>query len=277
MAIRVCVLIPCHLRYDEQISFLTTCIASLKAQTHPCDIFLSVSGNDVDKIDIDPATAVTIKSSEQKYQMEHLHTFRHAVKSYDLILFCDDDDFYHPLRVAAFVQAYQARFPVLGDHTIIVEQNGEEYWEFGITPFWFETFWERVQDVSLLRCKYGDMYLRNFFRSPRCVQLCLPSPLYFYRQHPASTLATMPASPDALVTSPDALVENIRLSLSDCDKLPGDAVYENGIVCLAHALGTRIVSVADVRAWLDLRNRLLQTTTSEFLDGFLQKAHAHGM
>ena len=48
---------------------------------------------------------------------------------------------------------------------MIVEQDGEESWAFGITPFWFETFWERVQDVSLLRCKFGDMYLRNFLRS----------------------------------------------------------------------------------------------------------------
>lgn len=271
---RVCVLIASHMRYDGQVSYLHECIAALKAQTYPCDILLSVSGALDETLDEVLNVGVFKHSPNRLYQLEHFHLLRHEVQQYDMIMFCDDDDLYELCRVAAFVEAYQLTFPELGTRTLIVERDGEEYWELGVTPFLFEAFWERVQDVALLRCTFGDMYLRNFFRSyvAQHVFVKPTRPLYHYRSHADSTLRSMRSlrtDGDFENASADVLIDQIRLLLAFRDGEEDNITYMNQLLGLSHALMSGIVSTSQARAWIDLRNRLLDTTTSPFLQRLL--------
>ena len=180
---KTAVLIPSHINYPDQIDRLDTCLESLLNQTIGPDIFLSVSfSNDTYKRNFSsilrkyPTVKYTF-SAEQKFQMEHLCILSKKVLEYDMILFCDDDDKYHPMRNKLFIQYFQETKKLcykqgLQFGGVREIQNVEdldtppEYWAYGIPPKLLTQFFQNFEgeNSDLLCNKFADMYLRNYLK-----------------------------------------------------------------------------------------------------------------
>ena len=171
---KVCVFIPCHIYYVEQIALLDRCLDSLIHQTIIPDIYVSISLNDEFKklfsyILRKYSELVTfIFSKEQLYQMEHIYKLTKYVSKYDMIMFCDDDDYYHKERVEIFIKSYMNSNLELKDFGGVKELDPEsydEYWCYGLVPkilFDFFAIFEKHNMLELLKHKFGDMYFRNY-------------------------------------------------------------------------------------------------------------------
>lgn len=175
---KTAVLVPSHIYYPDQLQRLDTCLKSLSSQTYIPDIFVSISfANDTYKREfatlLRKYPTINFKlSPEQKFQMEHLSILSPLVINYDLLMFCDDDDTYHPLRVEAF----ETTFEQLRKHCEVEgkrfggvreilnnDKFASEFWANGICPWLLTEFFERVKGYEdLLRHKFADMYLREF-------------------------------------------------------------------------------------------------------------------
>lgn len=118
------ILIPCHIASDRRMRLFFQCLLSVMTQKNydkEYEVFVGVSGPlEYRKLVIELIQNVEHKNpnitfhisdtkKEQFPQMEH---FRHLVKksanrnSNAYILFLDNDDMFHPLRLAAFEDAY---------------------------------------------------------------------------------------------------------------------------------------------------------------------------
>jgi len=111
---KTAVLVPSHIYYPDQLSRLDTCLDSLCSQTVVPDIFVSISfANNTYKREFAtllrkyPTVKFTL-SAQQKFQLEHLSTLTRFVSNYDMVMFCDDDDTYLPMRVEKFVEAFES-------------------------------------------------------------------------------------------------------------------------------------------------------------------------
>jgi len=105
--------------------------------------------------------------------MEHLHKLFVVLDgTYDMLLFCDDDDTYNETRVEMFINAFE--------HGAKQFENGfggvrefktslcevPEYWAYGVIPDVMKEFFNRFdkEKFILLKHKFGDMYLKSFLR-----------------------------------------------------------------------------------------------------------------
>jgi hypothetical protein len=182
---KTAVLVPSHIYYPDQLSRLDTCLDSLCSQTVVPDIFVSISfANDTYKREFAtllrkyPIVKFTL-SAKQKFQMEHLSILTQFVRDYDMIMFCDDDDTYLPMRVEKFVDAFDTVKEHC--HTTGLEVGGVrevedtkqvlgylEYWAYGIPPsLLIEFFHLSKKYEDLMRHKFADMYLRTYLRRTR--------------------------------------------------------------------------------------------------------------
>ena len=143
---KVCIFIPCHIYYVEQISLLDRCLDSLINQTIIPDIYVSISLNDEFKklfshiLRKYSELVNFVFSKEQLFQMEHIYKLTYFAMSkfcYDMIMFCDDDDYYHTERVEIFIKSYMNSNLELKDFGGVKELDPEsydEYWCYGLVP-----------------------------------------------------------------------------------------------------------------------------------------------
>lgn len=171
---KVCVFIPCHIYYVEQISLLDRCLNSLIHQTIIPDIYVSISLNNEFKklfsyiLHKYSDLVNFIFSKEQLYQMEHIYKLTKYATKYDMIMFCDDDDYYHKERVEIFIKSYmnsKLELKDLGGVKELDPESYDEYWCYGLVPkilFDFFAIFEKHNMTELLKHKFGDMYFRNY-------------------------------------------------------------------------------------------------------------------
>jgi len=108
--------------------------------------------------------------------MEHLSILTPLVSDYDMVMFCDDDDTYLPMRVEKFIEAFENTKEhcdktglQFGGVKEVQDANKvdapPEYWAYGIPPSLLIEFFHRVKGYEDLMChKFADMYLRNYLR-----------------------------------------------------------------------------------------------------------------
>ena len=179
---KIAVLIPSHISYKDQLSRLDACLESLYSQTVIPDIFLSISfANSTYKREFSTLlrkySTIKIKlSAQQKFQMEHLYILSSYISDYDMIMFCDDDDTYLPMRVQTFADAFEnlkehcgktgAKFGGVREVNSMEHVRGSpEYWAYGIPPSLLTQFFIRIKGYEdLMRHKFADMYLRGYLR-----------------------------------------------------------------------------------------------------------------
>jgi hypothetical protein len=179
---KTAVLIPSHIYYADQLGRLNTCLESLYSQTVVPDIFVSISfANDTYKSEFSTLLRkypnVNFKvSAKQKFQMEHLYTLSLLVSDYDMIMFCDDDDTYLPIRVEKFIEGFQTgkdqcdktgiQFGGVREVKDVEDINDPfEYWAYGIPPSLLIQFFKLIKGYEdLMRHKFADMYLRNYIK-----------------------------------------------------------------------------------------------------------------
>lgn len=177
---KTAVLVSSHIYYSDQLTRLDKCLNSLCEQTVLPDVFVSISfANDDYKRDFGSLLrkypSVQFKlSAQQKFQMEHLYILSLLVTDYDMVMFCDDDDTYHPLRVEAFEYTFEElrincekegkQFGGVRE-TINKDFFASEYWLYGVRPYLLTDFFTRIKGYEdLMRHKFADMYLREFLR-----------------------------------------------------------------------------------------------------------------
>lgn len=179
---KTAVLVPSHIYYPDQLSRLDTCLDSLCSQTVVPDIFVSISfANDTYKREFAtllrkyPTVKFTL-SAQQKFQLEHLSILTQFVSNYDMVMFCDDDDTYLPMRVEKFVEAFESmkeqcdascvQFGGVREVEHADEVNdAPEYWAYGIPPSLLNQFFQRCKGYEdLMRHKFADMYLRSYLK-----------------------------------------------------------------------------------------------------------------
>lgn len=179
---KIAVLVPSHIYYSDQIERLVKCLNSLCGQTVIPDIIVSISfENDTYKYELSNLIrnypSVKFKfSAQQKFQMEHLLQLSQLVCNYDMIMFCDDDDTYLPVRVEKFMDAFEKMKEYCDKMNIefggVREvknaktfDEAPEYWAYGIPPSLLDNFFNRIMGYEdLMRHKFADMYLRNYLK-----------------------------------------------------------------------------------------------------------------
>jgi len=188
------IIVPCHIKYNMQFDYLVKCLFSLEKQTYKNNIVVGISFIDKEqylffKDVIFPIFKDNVKfiiQRTQTYQMIHIYHCFQKLKHCDLILFCDDDDYFIPNRVETFVKLKQENSDCKIIREIIPDHNEEsEYWCYGIEPCVLNNFYERSKtDMHLLKHKFGDMYLRNFLLHVQnfgdILTFTTKTPLYIY-------------------------------------------------------------------------------------------------
>jgi hypothetical protein len=107
--------------------------------------------------------------------MEHLKVLSSLVGDYDMLMFCDDDDTYLPMRVENFVNAFKSMKEHCEKNAILFggvreakttdENESPEYWAYGIPPSLLNEFFKRIEGYQeLMRHKFADMYLRSYLK-----------------------------------------------------------------------------------------------------------------
>jgi hypothetical protein len=169
---KVGVIVPCHIKYNLQFTYLVKCLLSLQNQTHKPIIVVGISFANKEEylffkdvvFPIFKNKVIFIVQKKQTYQMIHIYHCLQKLRKCDLIMFCDDDDYFIPNRVETFVNLKQENTNSKIIREIIPGHNEEsEYWCYGLEPCVLDNFYERSKtNMHFLRHKFGDMYLRNF-------------------------------------------------------------------------------------------------------------------
>jgi hypothetical protein len=105
----ICIVIASHLSNPKRINYLIECLESLTKQSTPIAIYLSISFNDSEILDIflnklqeyDLLSKINLRVREIKTpQMRHIQLiYNEIVKKHKWVMFCDDDDTYETNRV----------------------------------------------------------------------------------------------------------------------------------------------------------------------------------
>jgi glycosyltransferase involved in cell wall biosynthesis len=168
--------------------------------------------------------------------MEHLYSLSLLVTDYDMVMFCDDDDTYHPLRVEAFEYTFQELLKSctkdaknFGGVREVINKDIYtcEYWAYGIRPSLLTTFFERVRGYEdLMRHKFADMYLRDYLRKTggKSILFAIVPPdescdkYYNYTIDNANSICSRHQEIQESAESANELIEeNVRLALI-CDR-----------------------------------------------------------
>lgn len=181
---RTCILIASHFHYENQSDYLFNCLFSLLNQENvdiKPTIYVSISfENDLYKQDFYKKIYNSplfndvnfVISDTQKYQMEHFYILTKYINDYDLVLFCDDDDTYVPLRVSIIIHIYKLglqKFENINGIREVSDGNildSPEYWCYGVKPSVLINFFNIFKDdMDLLKNIFGDMFLRGYFKN----------------------------------------------------------------------------------------------------------------
>lgn len=203
---KIAILIASHINNVKRITYLKTCLDSLLNQTCTCDIYVSIScSHRWKKIDnvIEKYTKMNIHfliSDSIKSQFQHFHNLLPLVMSYDLLMFCDDDDTYDINRVDIFKKQYMnkvdnGKIYVITDSHITKRTNVEhdkskylqyvdksdqiydlmvkngssyEYVNNAIHPKILSLFFDEIDEYNFIEsCNYCDVVFRNYLA---CIQ-----------------------------------------------------------------------------------------------------------
>jgi len=209
----ICILIASHFHYDNQYTYLFNCLFSLLNQENVIikpTIYVSISfekeeyKNDFyNKIYNSPLfdSIIFIISDKQKYQMEHFYILTTYIKDYDLVLFCDDDDTYVPIRVSIISHIYNLGLEKFKNINGIREVNDDnildspEYWCYGVKPSVLINFFNIFKDdMDLLQNIFGDMFLRGYFKNNnKWTNFCIlnsPEKLYLYNTDNSNSICS---------------------------------------------------------------------------------------
>ena len=212
-----CIAIASHISNINRIPYLQDCLRSLISQSSPISIYLSISfaTNEIREETLNQIHNDTMQSEhlnirvrEQKTsQMRHYFLLYAEInQKHKWVMFCDDDDTYHPERTQQFMQT------IISTHTHIDSVNEvrdatlptlkfaglyenisqpthhtkrHEYWCYCIRMDLLTHFFEKVEpttDILDNRCcdvLFGE-YLRR--KSPEWMYATIEQPLYNYRE-----------------------------------------------------------------------------------------------
>lgn len=194
---KIVILVPSHIRYAGQCDLLRKCITSLSNQTFSAHkILVSISFEEPYKKEIlslikdfGSESVKVYPITKQMFQMEHLEKLNNKINEdgieYDLMMFCDDDDTYHPTRIETFAKYYHIAQTVdyrcSGVYEYGRDKHGvreKEYWCYGLKPNILTVFFERSKPIAdRLRHRYGDMVLKWFLQYGQTFKYWIMAPV----------------------------------------------------------------------------------------------------
>ena len=191
---KIGIIVPCHIKHNLQFSLLAKCLLSLQRQTYNATIVVGISFiNNIELLFFKEVIFPMFKKNitfiiqkQQTFQMMHIYHCLQKLQKCDLVMFCDDDDYYISNRVETFVKLKRENNDTSIFREIIPGHNEEsEYWCYGLEPCVLNEFYKRSQtNIYFLNHKFGDMYLRNFllFNQKYTDIVCFTAkqPLYVY-------------------------------------------------------------------------------------------------
>jgi hypothetical protein len=210
---KTCIFIASHISNPKRIPYLCECLDSLKRQSVPVPVFLSISFENpdlrqalLDQVPQDPLIVIRIRDQKTP-QMRHMDLLLQELDAtYEWILFCDDDDTYAQNRVARFCELIEAGTQQLAsvqgaeitpdassnelvglyestfgkDH----REHRHEYWCYCVRRKMLEEFMVTLrQHPSVLEDKCCDVLFAEYLRRSRPTRLFIPiaEPMYHYR------------------------------------------------------------------------------------------------
>jgi len=201
------ILIPSHITEATRIAHLKECIGSLADQIYVVDVHLSISFETallrsvfqrmIEKYYKDVEFLHIHEQETKKSQFRHIEFLYGEIKDkYDWVMFCDDDDSYHPTRVAEFNCAIDS---IKGDASIVGitemkkisdDDTWYEYWCSCVQKHILGTFIDKLYkiDLTFLEYKCCDVLFANYLRFSHNIRY-LGNPgltLYNYRQSDTS-------------------------------------------------------------------------------------------
>jgi len=177
LSTNVAVFVPSHIHYDGQIELLSKCLDNLINQTFEASIFVSVSFEDQYKSNIvdlmkQYGQVKFALSSKQFFQLEHLEILTNKYATlYDLIMFCNDDDYFDINRINDVVNS-KYNVLLLVEHKSFVN-NDAEYYRYIVKPKILITFFEKMRKIpSLMHCNIGKIFLNIYlFKNIDSIQI----------------------------------------------------------------------------------------------------------
>ena len=229
---KIVVLIPTHIYYDKQILLLERCLDSIINQTYKINIYVSISyeydtykDKVLNLIHNKFENKITfIFNSNKLYQMEHLYNLFNIIKNkYDLIMFCDDDDYYLKERVENFYICYSEhnKSVCAGIREIYTNPSPieiYEYWQYGLTNKTLEDFFnvfEIFKKLDLFKHKFADMYLSCYLKCSQINHVYINmifnknTPVYIHDENNKYSICNNIANNDLLQQNKDNLLLNI--------------------------------------------------------------------
>ena len=213
-----CIAIASHISKKNRVPYLQECLRSLVAQSVPISIYLSISfaSQDIREYTLNclytdasiiAPEYLNIRARDQKTsQMRHYYLLYQEIgQKHDWIMFCDDDDTYHPDRTNIIIQSIQAAreqidtINVSRDKTLhqlhlaglyeSVSQadhriNRQEYWCYCIRMGLLGRFFDVVEPaLGILDDRCCDVLLAEYLRrkSPEWIYITIHAAMYNYR------------------------------------------------------------------------------------------------
>ena len=212
-----CIAIASHITNINRIPYLQECLRSLISQTAPISIYLSISfatteirEETLNQIHTDAIQFehLNIRVREQKTaQMRHYLLLYEEIRHlHKWVMFCDDDDTYHPERTQQFMQTILSTqthidlvnagrddtLPTLkfaGLYENIAQPTHHtkrhEYWCYCIRMDLLTRFFNVVEPtIGVLDDRCCDVLFAEYLRrkSPEWVYATINQPLYYYRE-----------------------------------------------------------------------------------------------
>lgn len=257
---KVGVIVPCHIKYNLQFTYLVKCLLSLQNQKHKAIIVVGISFANKEEylffkdvvFPIFKNKVIFIVQKKQTYQMIHIYHCLQKLRKCDLIMFCDDDDYFIPNRVETFVNLKQENTNSKIIREIIPGHNEEsEYWCYGLEPCVLDNFYERSKtNMHFLRHKFGDMYLRNFLLFTQnygdILTFTAKTPLYVYNTE-----------------NENSIIRTIKRKKEDFEK--------NGVVDYEELIDQYILTIInnDTKKNAIMKNEIL---TEEIIKNFIKES-----
>ena len=246
---KVGIIVPCHIKNNHQFTLLAKCLISLQKQTYNSKIVVGISFANNEEVlffkeivfPLFKNNVIFILQKTQTFQMMHIYHCLQKLQSCDLILFCDDDDYFIPNRVETFVKLKQENEDSKIIREIIPGHNEEsEYWCYGLEPCVLNNFYARCSGKMGFLChKFGDMYLRNFLLFTQnygdILTFTTKTPLYVYNtENQNSIIRNIKRKKELLekqgLLDHEELVDQYILTLINNDEKKIDAMKHANLV-----------------------------------------------
>jgi hypothetical protein len=183
-----CIVIASHISNPKRIDHLMECLASLMEQTVVIPVYLSISFETehlnlafaeefITHPEFHNELIYLYVKTEKTPQMRHINDLYPVLKqNYHWMMFCDDDDTYHPKRVETFIHYINHLTTTLTDPTTLTgiyesplqkdhKERRHEYWCYCVRLSIFERFMNIItQYPDVLDNKCCDVLFAEFLR-----------------------------------------------------------------------------------------------------------------